>query len=72
MTTLRRFATYQQDLGQAIWPKFEFSTEWMSASAALYAQLDCLVSTHIVIGWLFVYMLVSVFFALRHGFNLFF
>ena len=23
--TLRRFATYKEDLGQPIWPKFEFS-----------------------------------------------
>jgi len=30
MSTLRHFATYKEDLGQAIWPKFEFSVEWIS------------------------------------------
>ena len=29
-TLLRRFTTYKEDLGQAIWPKFEFSVEWIS------------------------------------------
>ena len=30
ISTLRRFATYKKDLGQTIWPKFEFSVGWRS------------------------------------------
>ena len=29
MSTLRRFTTYKTNLGQVIWPKFEFSLEWI-------------------------------------------
>ena len=32
ITTLQRLATYKADLGQVIWPKFEFSTEWICCS----------------------------------------